>query len=90
MKFQATLIALATVVAGVSAQACTTPLGSGTCKYTSSCTATGFYPVAGYCPGPKDYQCCAHVCNKCSASEKKKRAFEERAGVDLEARFPCC
>ncbi|KAH7099403.1 hypothetical protein BKA62DRAFT_311376 [Auriculariales sp. MPI-PUGE-AT-0066] len=36
---------------------CSTPLGSGTCVKTSSCTSTGFN-VAGYCPGAANVQCC--------------------------------
>ncbi|KAH8825559.1 hypothetical protein DL96DRAFT_117552 [Flagelloscypha sp. PMI_526] len=90
MKIQALLISLAIAITSVSAQGCTTPAGKGTCKYTSSCTLEGYFHYAGYCPGPANYQCCVHVCNPCPALEQKRRAFEERAGVKLEARFPCC
>ena len=66
MHFFTISFALISLAAGVMLPAptpisCTTPEGKGTCASTSSCTG---FSVAGYCPGPSDFQCC--ISKSCS------------------------
>lgn len=46
--------------------ACSTPSGSGNCEVVTSCTGT---PVAGFCPGDADVQCCLGSSASCTTPE---------------------
>ncbi|KAI5900594.1 uncharacterized protein SCHCODRAFT_02608315 [Schizophyllum commune H4-8] len=78
---RAIIAALALASPAVLGQSCYS--NQGTCKYTSACKGPMYYSKPGYCPGPRDYQCCIPTgCVVCSGDGK------ETAG--LEARRPCC
>ncbi|KAJ7612041.1 hypothetical protein DFH06DRAFT_1345233 [Mycena polygramma] len=82
MRFSLALF-IASVAGLATAQSCDS--NKGTCKYTSDCHAPAYYHVAGYCPGPTNYQCCIPSgCVVCAAAE---RDVEDR---ELLGRRPCC